>query len=155
MTLITEDLIDSTAEALGNSETFRLESIEQFRQQQPVLFEYFFSEDFEAFTKEEREYALFLALVLFESIKKERLELPMVSEKAFLETEEANWEKLQAVTARRFKERMDVFFENYLQEDLLAFVEDSLAEDEDTPITKEGREPLFVLLKTFIDCLAD
>jgi hypothetical protein len=153
MTFVTEDIIDSTAADLGGSEDFQQESIERFRQEQPVIFEYFFSEDFEAFTKGEKEYALFLALVVFESIKKVRPELSSIDEKAFLEAEESNWEKLQAVTARRFKERMDVFFEAYPQEDLLAFVEDSLIDDQDTLVTKEGREPLFVFLKTIIDCL--
>jgi hypothetical protein len=153
MTFVTEDIIDSTAEALGGSENFQQESIEHFRQEQPVIFEYFFSEDFEAFTKEEKEYALFLALVIFESIKKVHPDLQLISEKVFLEAEESNWEKLRDVTARRFKERMDVFFEDYPQEDLLAFVEDSLVDEEETLVTKEGREPLFVLLKSIIDCL--
>ena len=48
---------------------------------------------------------------------------------------------------------MDVFFENYQQEDLLAFVEDSLIDDEDEIVTKVGREPMFVALKSIIDCL--
>ena len=153
MNLITEDIIEATAEALGNSEELQLASIEDFAEQQPVLFEYFFSEDFEAFTKEEKEYALFLALVIFGAIKKDYPELATISESIFLEAEDKNWEQLQKVTARRFKERIDVFFEDYHQEDLLAFVEDSLVEDEDTIVTKEGREPLFVFLKTVIDCL--
>lgn len=153
MTFVKEDIIDAKALAIGESEEYQLESLDQFRQEQPVLFEYFFSEDFEAFTKTEKEYALFLALVIFESIRDVRPELPIVREKAFLEAEEANWEKLQNVTARRFKERMDVFFKDYPQEDLLAFVEDSLIDDEDGLVTKEGKEPLFVLLKTIIDCL--
>ena len=48
---------------------------------------------------------------------------------------------------------MDVFFEDYAQEDMLAFVEDNLVEDEDSTITKEGREPIFVALKSVIDVL--
>lgn len=153
MNVITEEIIDATAEAIGSSEDQLLASIEDFRHQQPVLFEYFFSEDFEAFTKDEKDYALFLALVIFESVKKVNPDCPSISESSFLEAEDVNWELLQKVTARRFKERIDVFFDGYGQEDLLAFVEDSLVEDEDNLITKEGREPLFVFLKTLIDCL--
>ncbi len=153
MTFVTEDMIDAAATDLGGSEDLRLKNLEAFQQEQAVIFEYFFSEDFEAFTKAEKEYALFLALVIFRTARKVRPDLPSISEKVFMEAEEANWEKLQNVTARRFKERMDVFFDQYPQEDLLAFVEDSLIDDQDTPVTKEGREPLFVLLKTIIDCL--
>ena len=153
MNLITEDIIEATAETLGNSEDHQLASIEDFGQEQPVLFAYFFSEDFEAFTKEEKEYALFLVLVIFGAIKKDYPDLTTISEASFLEAEDKNWEQLQKVTARRFKELIDMFFEGYHQEDLLAFVEDSLVEDEETLVTKEGREPLFVFLKTVIDCL--
>ena len=41
------------------------------------------------------------------------------------------------------------------QEDLLAFVEDNLVEDEDSVVTKEGREPMFVALKSVIDVLTN
>jgi len=153
MKMITEGMIDEVSEQIGESEERRLAGIERFKKEQPAIFACFFSEDFDAFTQAEKEYALFLALVIFESVKKARREIPEVNENDFGETEEANWEKLQGVKARRFRERMDVFFDQYPQEDLLAFVEDALIDDEDTPVTKEGREPLFVLLKTIIDCL--
>ncbi len=154
MSMIPENIIDEVADRLGQSEELQMESIQRFQKEQPVIFGYFFSEDFNAFTKEEKEYALFLALSIFESVRKVNPEIPLVSEKSFSEAEDANWEKLQPVTARRFRERMDIFFKDYAQEDLLAFIEDALIDDEEeAPVTKEGREPLFVLMKTIIDCL--
>ena len=39
------------------------------------------------------------------------------------------------------------FFENSSQEDLLAFIEDSLLEEEEDLVTKVGREPMFIALK--------
>ena len=59
------------------------------------------------------------------------------------------------MTAKKFRERLDVFFQDYFQEDLLAFVEDSLSEEEEEMVTKIGREPMFVALKTIIDCWCD
>jgi len=50
---------------------------------------------------------------------------------------------------------MDIFFKNYFQEDLLAFVEDSLIEEEEGLVTKVGREPMFVALKSIIDVWCD
>ena len=35
----------------------------------------------------------------------------------------------------------------------LAFVEDALSDDEEELITKEGRESIFVTMKSIIDCL--
>ncbi|MFK8104727.1 MAG: hypothetical protein AB8G15_19570, partial [Saprospiraceae bacterium] len=72
------------------------------------------------------------------------------------EKEEDNWEKLENVPAGSFRDRLDVFFKDYPQEDLLAFAEDALVEEEedsDINLTKEGKELMFVALKTIIDCL--
>ena len=55
--------------------------------------------------------------------------------------------------SRKFNEKIDPFFKDYPQEDLLAFVEDSLVQDEDSEITNEGRDYIFIALKTIIDSL--
>ena len=52
-----------------------------------------------------------------------------------------------------------MFFENTQQEDLLAFIEDSLTpgedDDEEFPVTEEGAEAMFVMLKTVVDVLTN
>ncbi|MFT5382917.1 MAG: hypothetical protein ACI81W_000313, partial [Saprospiraceae bacterium] len=64
------------------------------------------------------------------------------------------WEKLSENQSKGFRDKLDVFFENTSQEDLLAFVEDALVQDEeDDMISPEGREYVFITLKTIIDCL--
>ena len=63
---------------------------------------------------------------------------------------------LENNTAKKFRDRLDPFFENTQQEDLVAFAEDAVTEDLDDPeslVTKEGREPIFVALATMIDVL--
>jgi hypothetical protein len=93
---------------------------------------------------------------LWQSVEKVHGKLPPLSKNALEAAEEANWESLESVTAKRFRDRMTPFFEGYDQEDLLAFVEDSLTEDEEDTenvVTKEGREPMFVALKSVIDAL--
>ena len=52
-----------------------------------------------------------------------------------------------------FSAKLNVFFDNYQEEDLLAFVEDMLVDDETTDITPVGREVIFIKLKTVIDFL--
>ena len=80
-------------------------------------------------------------------------------EKAIFEVENAeerNWTILKLAKGRDFQERLNAFFEDHPEkEDLLSFIEDALLEDEDSPVTAEGREPLFVSLKTVIDCLLE
>ncbi|NJL73773.1 MAG: hypothetical protein HC892_00790 [Saprospiraceae bacterium] len=78
-------------------------------------------------------------------------ELPELTEENLGEAEELNWELIENTNTRDFRKQLDVFFEHYPQEDLLAFVEDSLVDDDEFNVTAEGREIILVGLKTLID----
>lgn len=149
---VSEKIIDNITDALEGAD-FEKET-EYLGKKQPALLGYVFSEDFELLTQNEREYLLYLILVVYKSVEKVLGTLPTIHADSLAEAEERNWEILDKVTATRFRDRMTPFFEDSEQEDLLAFVEDALVEDdEDTVITKEGREPIFVAMKTVIDVL--
>lgn len=150
---VSEKIIDSQAEQTADYQV----EIEDFRANQPVILSYFFSENFNVLTTKEREYLLYLALVIWKSVKQVQPDLPEVSEERLGNTEEQNFELFGAATGRRFRDKLDVFFESYKQEDLLAFVEDALEiDDEDSEhfqVTTIGREPIFMALKSLIDVL--
>jgi hypothetical protein len=151
---ISEDIIDAVVLELEVADFEQEVAI--FGEKQPVLLGYVLSEDFELLTNDEREWLLYLVLVLWKSVEKVYEKIGPLSKNALETAEEANWERLESVTAKRFRDRVTPFFEGYDQEDLLAFVEDSLTEDEEDTenvITKEGREPMFVALKSVIDVL--
>ena len=86
-------------------------------------------------------------------------DLPIIDEEEIAEADEANWSLMESSKATDFHKRLDVFYEKSPEEDLMAFVEDALtgeAENEDGEtftLTPEGREPMFVALKTVIDVL--
>lgn len=154
MQFIDETTIDHIAVKLGTSDTDRAAAVDSLEAEQPVLLAYLFSENFGAFLEREREYILFLVLVIIESIKaKHPGQVLPINEALLSETEEENWTKIQTVKAQRFRERMDVFFKDTNQEDLLAFIEDALIDEEDGLLSKEGREPIFIVLKSIVDAL--
>jgi len=79
-----------------------------------------------------------------------------VSEEQIGEAEEANYAILEASTSQKFRDRLNDFFEGSPQEDLLAFAEEAVLEDEDEAdalVSKEAREPIFVAVKTLVDVL--
>lgn len=154
MKFISESIIDAIALEIGDNESYYEKALEVFKEEQPILLGFLYSESFEAFNVKEREYLLFLALVIYHAIRKENPDIDIIDEDQISDAEESNWEKLETVTSKKFRERMDVFFKDYPQEDLLAFVEDALVEDEEEFdfLAKESREPLFVSLKSIIDC---
>jgi hypothetical protein len=151
---VSEDIIDKVVLELEAAD-FEKE-VTLLGEKQPILLGYVLSEDFELLTNDEREWLLYLVLVLWKAIENVYENIGPLSKDALEAAEEANWERLESVTAKRFRDRMTPFFEGYKQEDLLAFVEDNLTEDEEDTenvVTKEGREPMFVALKSVIDVL--
>lgn len=153
MEFVSEKEIEKVALLLDANPSDYPEEIEAFGRKQPALLAYLFSEHFDLLTQDEREYLLYLTLVIWKTVESLR-EGKVISEKEVEIAEEKNWDLLSHVVARRFRERVDVLFQDYAQEDLLAFVEDALMDDEDTLVSKEGREPMFVSLKTIIDVLS-
>ncbi len=155
-TVITYEQIEHIAETVSR-EGWREDFLQEMADEQPAVVELLFSQSLEMLTAEERNYLLFLAAVLWKTAQTLR-PLPQTLERSFLEeAEDRNWALLNTSSARKFTDRVAVFFEDYPEEDLLAFVEDALFPAEDPEreefTTREGREPMFVVLKTLIDVL--
>ncbi|GJM31058.1 MAG: hypothetical protein DHS20C18_00590 [Saprospiraceae bacterium] len=153
MAFVSEEIIDGIAGQFGEDGAAYEKAVEALQQHQPILLGYLFSENFEAFTQEEREFMLYLLLVIWYSYEKVHGTIPVITEALLEEADEKNWTLINEVRGGRFRDRLDVFFDQTTQEDLLAFVEDALAEDEDQLVTAEGREAIFITLKSIIDCL--
>ncbi len=120
MNIVSENKLDQIVERFDDSEAAYEQAIMEFEQAQPILLSYLFSEDFEAFTPDEKEFMLMLSTIIFTAVQEESGEITQVDEKSIADAEEANWAKLEGLTTNRFNERLDVFFQDYEQEDLLA-----------------------------------
>ncbi len=158
MKFINSNVIDAVIEELENLSDEQYEQhMENFASAQPVLVAYLFNEEnFHLLTDEEKGFLQYLALIAWTAIVKTVGNVEAVSEEAIGEAEEKNYAVLEQSTAKKFRDRLNPFFDNYPQEDLLAFAEEAVLEDEDDPealVSKEGREPIFVAMKTIIDVL--
>jgi len=157
MEFIPEAWIDEAATALSASPEAYEAAVEELREQRPLLLAYCFTEDFEAFTAAEQQYFLYLLLVIWKAVSRSAETLPNPEQQDISLIEEKNWSKLQSSKGKTFRTRLDVFFDGYPQEDLLAFAEDALTQDEEAAevVSREGQEALFVSLKTMIDALTE
>lgn len=157
MKFVSEKIIDAVIDELESFSDEQYEvQMEAFAEAQPVLFAWLFSEHFELLNEDEKGYLQYLSLIAWRSIGRVNVDLEAVSEEQIGEAEEANYAILEASKSQKFRERLDAFFEGSAQEDLLAFAEEAVLEDEDDPdslVSKEAREPIFVALKTLIDVL--
>lgn len=154
---VIEPIIDSVLDDFEEGKWTVEEVIETWEKDQPLILGFFMSETFDVLTDEEKPYLLYLAAVIWISVNRVYPIIGAVEQQDLDEKEEANWEILNEASSPRFHERLDPFFEHTDQEDLLAFIEDSLViddnEEDEWKITKEGREPIFIGLKTLVDCL--
>jgi hypothetical protein len=151
---ISEDYIDKAAELISASEKALAQAIEEMQEDQPILLAYCFSENFDVFTNQEKEYMLYLVLVIWKSVELAGADFKEITEEEISKGEEANWTLFTEQKAKTFRDKLTPFFEDYPQEDLLAFIEDSLELDEESEeemITAEGRAALFISLKTIVD----
>jgi hypothetical protein len=157
MEFVSEHIIDAVIDELESFSDDQYEAqMEAFAEAQPVLFAWLFSEHFELLNEDEKGYLQYLSLIAWRSIVRVNGDLEAVSEDQIGEAEEANYAILEASTAQTFRDRLNDFFEESAQEDLLAFAEEAVLEDEDDPdslVSKEAREPIFIALKTLVDAL--
>jgi hypothetical protein len=97
---------------------------------------------------------LFLTSVVWVVVKTARGQLPTLSEAQLSKAEEHNWDLLKEVKVRALRDRFTVLFADHpAAEEPLAFLEDAVLDDEESPVTPEAREHLFVSMKTIVDVL--
>lgn len=154
---VIEPIIDSVLDDFEAGKWTAEEVIQHWEEHQPLILGFLLSETFDVLTEEEKPYLLYLAAVIWKAVNQVRPVTEPVDQQTLDDFEEANWEIFNEETSPRFRDRLDPFFDNTDQEDLLAFIEDSLTIDDseydDWKLTKEGREPIFIGLKTLVDCL--
>lgn len=160
MEIIPGHIIDAILDELGDSEQVVEQHISLFAEKQPALMGYLISDDFDILNEDEQSFLLFLGLTIWLAVERFAPGQPEVSDEKVSEMEEHNWEMMNNMQKVPFEDRLDAFYDDTPQEELLAFIEDALLPDEDEEdddelevISKEGMEPVFVALKTVLDSL--
>ena len=151
--MVSEKTIEMVMEEFENNSTSLEDHLSEIQEIQPIVYHWLISENFDILTNPEKDHLFYLNLIIWNSCKRSLNDIPEIHEKDIEAREEVNWELFNS-TKGKFRDRLDVFFEDYSQEDLLAFVEDALSVEEDEPfLTSVGREILFISTKTLIDLL--
>ncbi len=155
MNFVNEDSITDAVIAL-EEEHYQDIVIQRCQDEQPVIMSYIFSESFDILNDTEKQYLLGMFLIVYESLIRSNTNLRTATEQQIGDAEEANWEVLSNAKGD-FHDRLNAFFDDTKQEDLLAFAEDMLSDDESDeeaiPVEKEVRELIFVGIKSIIDAL--
>ena len=119
--------LDDTLAQLDDEASVETAMVAFARQQTPFL-QYLRTDGFDLLTDDERDYLLYLALVVYRAFAAEspEAEPPVVSGEDLESLDERAWTWMEAGANQPLHKRLDAFFDNVDQEELLAFAEDSL-----------------------------
>ena len=153
MQFISEDDIEKVFDGYYESEKKYFSDRDALISGQPAFSAMLTDEGYELLSDDEYELLWFMATVIYTSTTQANGQIKTCEAEVMSELEENNWLKMEEAKGGNFHDRLYVFFQDYPQEDLLAFVEDSLESDEDIEVSPAGRELIFVACKTLIDAL--
>ena len=150
--IYTEQDVESTFEWLEQNDQQAEQIFLDMDRMQPNILAYLFSDHQAVFSSNERELLVFACLVLYKCTSdghEEHIDLETIEL-----AESKNYAKVN--DKLNYQDQIEIFFKDYIQVDLLAFVEDFISDEEDDlyAVSKESKLPIFITLKSLIDVLA-
>jgi hypothetical protein len=152
MQFISESIIDTLIERYEDEKNY-LDDFATLINEQPDVRSWLDQENYSLLSKEELVLLEYLSCIIYFSCKKGLNTTLVIPGKILDKWEEDNWDVFNTTNVKNFSKILDVFFEKYPQEDLLALVEDSIQPDDDKVVTSVGSEIIFVACKSLIDTL--
>ena len=152
MVTIPESIINDIIDQYQDEQKY-LTDLKHLSSEQPDLIAFIDQENYSLLTNDEIALLEYLTLVIYFSSMKIIEKTIQIQGKSLEAAEEDNWNTFNEITAKSFFNKLDSFFKDYPQEDLLALVEDSIQQDEDNIVTPVGREIIFVACKSIIDTI--
>ena len=154
---ISDEIIERVIEAYESDDDKFFADQDALTNEQAAIDALFTDESLDLLNDDEFELLWFIATVIYTSMKEVNKTMPHADPEKVIAYDEKNWEVFENAQGS-FREKITSFYEEYEQEDLLAFVEDCLDtddEDDDVDITSTGRELIFISCKTMIDVLGE
>lgn len=152
MKFVSEDDIQTLMDACDQNDKIFFDLQDKIAKEEMGISALLTDDNLKLLNEEEFDLLWFMSTIVYGSFTSMN-EIKDISAKSLESIEEKNWNLMSVIKGTDFKSKLDVYFEKYTQEDLLAFIEDSLAPDEDLEINSAAREVLFVASITLLDAL--
>lgn len=151
--MIKEEQIDTVIEKLSLEPMIFETHLQEWIEWQPMIASYVFSDTFSLLNEDEKEAFVFGSTIILTIAKESAVAQGKITEDEIGELEEVNYEIFESQKAKDFRSKMDAFFQDYPEEDLLAFVEDLCIDEEEENFTEDGMKVMIIGLKTMIDLM--
>lgn len=146
--MISESIIEK---AVANLTEHREETESIFINNHRIFFDYLHEEIYSALDEELQSQLYFCIVVLHESFRISNGTLPTFSIEEYAEYEDENWGISDDQSS--WEATVNTFFEEYKEEDLLAFIEDMLSEADENANSSASIEVMFIVAKSYIDTI--
>ena len=127
----------------------------EIKQNYPLIHSYLLNEQMSLLSEEEYQLLWFDAMVILKSCERCGNIQKDLDQARLEDYESDNWAKFENSKPAGFRDKLDVFFNETDQEDLLAFIEDSLADDDEMQVSSAAKEIIFIVLKSLVDLLTE
>ena len=151
--MVSEQIIEEVISVYDNDIEAYEEALAEIIDRQPALLAFLSQESNDVLTEEEKDILWYIILIVITSCRRDGISIGTLSDDKLGNYEEANWQVIQDQPKGTFRDRVTPFFHLYSEEDLLAFVEDTLEIDDESPISQVGREVVFISAKSIIDTI--
>lgn len=152
MEFVPESIIDTYIEKFQDEAVYQTYR-QKMEEENVILSQYLHPDRLELLSEKELSVLELITGIIYFSSREIAGKSLFVQGQLLEEKEDINWEAWNLHIKKSVTHALDVFFENYFQEDLLAFVEDSLQPDEDAEVSPAGAEIILVTAKSIIDTL--
>lgn len=151
--MIKEEQIDAVIEKLSREPLIFETHLQEWIEWQPMIASYVFSDTFSLLNEDEKEAFVFGSTIILTIAKETSATKDKITEDEIGDREEVNYEILESQKAKDYRSKMDAFFQDYPEEDLLAFVEDLCVDEDEENFTEDGMKVMIIGLKTIIDVM--
>ncbi len=150
---ITQDFIEGRLAQLEDEVKVQ-EWVGDFLAHEPIIASFIFSDDVSILTEEEKELYTYIVASIWATIARDHYESANLTAEQVSDIEDKNWNLFLEQKKDSFRKKLDAFYKDFPQEDLLSIIEDLLEVDLiDEPLSPEGRDLIFIKGKTFLDLL--
>ena len=139
--VVSEQHVEQALEAASEQERVEALMMEFATEQTPAV-QYFYTDGFSLLTEAEREYLQYLGLVVYTAAKRTYGQMPELAAEDLERWDELAWTWMQDSVGKPWAQRLDIFFSEIDEEELLAFAEDALhaPDDKDDNHESDGEE---------------
>lgn len=148
--IIQEDHIEKAIAYYDTQGSGYEEDVKSYLVEFPLLSQYVFSDNFAPLNEQEKYYFESLVWIIVKTTILAKGNIVDPLPKDMVAFEEKHWEIIQSKNVKDFRDLLTPFFDLYDEEEALAFVEDSLCDDDELTMPREIKELIFIGLTTVL-----